>query len=671
MPARSRITKWLLLTIVLALTGGGLLAGLTAHAEGEKEAIARIRASLARGETPSPTGTPAEKGMIAELADRAVGGILAAFNTLLMGVLWIYTSMVGIVLFFLGNVLDYILHVAKFADNEWVKDGWKITRDTLNVVFILSLLAIAFATIAGIEGYGMKQLLPRLIVAALLVNFSLAIGGAFINFSNIAMRTLAGSTATPGSTLSIRLANVTVIKDFFSLDPNITWDKLLPVGPSTPAVVPTSPVKTPNDLKTNQQLQYTLGALIAAIMLTIVTIAIGAVALMLVIRIVALYVLLILSPVGFVFSILPQTAGYARQWWDALIKYVLYGPVVVFFLTLATRIGTPEGSRNPSFRTLSGQLGIEPTSDVAAFFLNNRFFGAMLEATFVVLFIVIALLAAQQMGVAGAAIGTAAARRWIPAATGGPALWTRTGKPFLEARAEAQKAITKERRAGFFGGLGARTAAPFSRRFAERQQLREVEESYKDMKARGVGKDETLRQLERGNVTQRAAAARYGVEKEYFDEPEQFERAKAAARGGDKEAVEKAYQKSRPVYATSGQPASAVKEALETGIGALSVKIGLRANAPAARRAFGRVKDEDLPKAKGEVKIAIEAATEAVRAGAPAERPIDLSVNKMRAIAERVPEAQQALDDYITALRATPAWNDATERQLRQRGIIT
>lgn len=370
-------------------------------------------------------------GIFNETLDVFGGGLLALINAPLMAVLWLVTNILALILTFFGNALDYVLEITKFAGNEWVLRGWRTTRDSLNFVFILALLAIAFATIAGIEGYGMKKLLPRLIVAALLVNFSLAIGGAFVNVSKVLMKTLAGRRDA-GTYLSTRLANVTVVHHFFTYNPAVVWQGVEP------------PVRTLADLRTRRQLEYAIKAVLATIMLAIVTVTIGAVALMLVIRVVMLFVLLILSPVGYVFAILPQTAGYAKRWWDTFIKYVLFGPVVIFFLAIATTIGTRGGQgAQVGFRTLSEQLGIQPGNAVARFFLDQPLFGSMFEAVFVVIFIIIGLLVAQQAGVMGASIGTWAA---------GFARSALAASPLIAGRA-AGYGVRETARAGL-GGLG-------------------------------------------------------------------------------------------------------------------------------------------------------------------------------------------------------------------------
>lgn len=480
-----------------------------------------------------------------ELANRITGGILIALNEILMGLSTVYTTMVRVVLFFLGNTLDYIIGVSKFAENEWVQRGWRTVRDTLNIFFILALLVISFTTIAGTEGYGMKQLLPRLIIGALLVNFSLAIGGAFVSASRIAMQTFAGGQQA-GTSLSLKLANVAVVSDFYTFKPEFAWENLVPRQPTT------------EEVKGTAQIKYTVGLILANIMLTIITVAIGAVALMLVVRVVILYVLLILSPVGFVFSILPRTAGYAQQWWDTFIKYVLFGPVVVFFLRLTADIGTTEQGGKAQFRTLSEQLGITPGGDpVSSFFLDNPVFGSMLEAIFVVLFIIISLLVAQQMSVLGASIGKAAAQRWVPGtayAFGRAGREVGKGAAYGVLKAGESKGFVGEALRGIGRPLGAASrvvATPYQ--YGRRIVAGETVDQQIDQQKKSVssmGETGILALARSGNM----GAMQLAMDRDYGLSEKDFQRALGVAPVGSefRANVQKGYEKKAPVTSVLG-----------------------------------------------------------------------------------------------------------------------
>ena len=86
-----------------------------------------------------------------------------------------------------AQIIDYILSPTNFSFTNAiiVQTGWHITRDLANMFFILILLIIAFATVLRIQSYAIQQLWWKVLVAALLINFSLVIAGFVVDFSQI------------------------------------------------------------------------------------------------------------------------------------------------------------------------------------------------------------------------------------------------------------------------------------------------------------------------------------------------------------------------------------------------------------------------------------------------------------------------------------------------------
>lgn len=68
-----------------------------------------------------------------------------------------------------------------------VRSAWGIVRDVANVAFVIVLLLVIFSQVTGIgiDNYGIKRILPRLIVTAVLVNVSFLICQVFVDISNI------------------------------------------------------------------------------------------------------------------------------------------------------------------------------------------------------------------------------------------------------------------------------------------------------------------------------------------------------------------------------------------------------------------------------------------------------------------------------------------------------
>jgi len=77
--------------------------------------------------------------------------------------------------------------VGGITTNEFVMEGWGMVRDFSNLFFILIVVAIGIATALRIKQYEVKKTLPRLIIVAVLINFSPVICGVIIDVSNILM----------------------------------------------------------------------------------------------------------------------------------------------------------------------------------------------------------------------------------------------------------------------------------------------------------------------------------------------------------------------------------------------------------------------------------------------------------------------------------------------------
>ncbi len=84
--------------------------------------------------------------------------------------------------FFLGYSLDDSSYRAEFAVR-----GWQIVRDFSNIFFIIILVYTGLSTVVGGKA-NMKQVVPALILNALLINFSLFATRVIIDISNVVAR---------------------------------------------------------------------------------------------------------------------------------------------------------------------------------------------------------------------------------------------------------------------------------------------------------------------------------------------------------------------------------------------------------------------------------------------------------------------------------------------------
>lgn len=234
-------------------------------------------------------------GTVKNLIDLTVG-FMAEMTTAALG--WLTSKIVAMIIGF-ANYSD-------FVNNEQVKDGWTVVRDICNMFFILILLFIAFAVILRMESYSIKKSLPKLLLMAVLINFSRTICGILIDFSQIVMLTFIGPiTEGQGN-----FHNVLRINTFLNSVASAKYENM--------------------DL-TNTVIYY----VIAVIFMLIVTVVLLAVLIAFVMRIVMFWIYIVLSPLAFLLAAFPGGQRYAGQYWGEFTKYLLNGPVLAFFLWLS------------------------------------------------------------------------------------------------------------------------------------------------------------------------------------------------------------------------------------------------------------------------------------------------------------------------------------------------
>jgi len=241
---------------------------------------------------------------------------------------------------------------------------WKIVRDFLNIAFILVLLFSAFATIFQVEKYSYKKILLNLVLMALLVNFSFPIARFIIDVSNVLMYTLISMLFVDGQNGATKAMGMMA-------------DKAMLSGILSPSGGTAS----------------TIAALLAAIIFGFIfAITMLAVAIMLVIRIIALAILIMFSPIAFVASILPSTSNYANDWWNQLFKYAFFGPIMIFMLYIALTVMTEFSKLETSnFNIIAGSQSEDA-----------NFIGKIAYLAIPIVILWIGMGTAQKMSIAGA-----------------------------------------------------------------------------------------------------------------------------------------------------------------------------------------------------------------------------------------------------------------------------
>lgn len=282
-----------------------------------------------------------------------------------------------------GKLFNWVYHGAPdITGDPVVIAGWGITRDVLNMFFVISLLVIAFATILRIEAYQYKALLPKLIYAAVLVNFSKTIASVFIDFSNVLMKTFLNfNEYTYSETFSMAL-----FQKMPSQIPGAAWGSW------------------ENETKLDVITNAIIALMATVVVVTMVMIALYLLSAVIIMRNVVLMILVILSPAAFVLNILPATQQYAKRWWDEFLKYVFYGPVAGFLVYLSAMVAY-NITRNSKGGLLQ-EVGVKgELRDVKSLLTTEGFY--QMAVMIAILYLAILMVQAISPMAAGAAMGLA------------------------------------------------------------------------------------------------------------------------------------------------------------------------------------------------------------------------------------------------------------------------
>ena len=188
--------------------------------------------------------------------------------------------------------------------------GWASCRDLGNMLIVLGLVIVGIATALRIQEYGAKKFLVKIILVALLINFSGLLCGIIIDASNLTMTGLLPQGTSDMSTKFVERMG--------TIETSIQC-----------AAIPGE--KLGLYVATDISFGFIYIA-IAICFLYLAFILIG--------RYAILGILFILSPLAFAFYAFPfpDTHKLWTRWWEHFIKWAFVGIGVCFFLNLASNM---------------------------------------------------------------------------------------------------------------------------------------------------------------------------------------------------------------------------------------------------------------------------------------------------------------------------------------------
>jgi len=256
--------------------------------------------------------------------------LLSLFISLIAMLLYIPAMAATFLLEIAGNLLGFVMSTVfnehLYMDAPFVQIAWGFCRDFANLFFILWLVIIALATIFDVRDYQAKRLLVRLIAVALLVNFSLVLCGFMIDIAQGTMGFLTqsvirinpGQNGEPGQTFSIA-EGLTLAFRQNKLSGVSFWDQVRGL--------------LGGDIEAS--LRWCLQNVMILLFSAMGAYAFVLMSVMLLIRVVALWVLLILAPLAWIFGIMPFAKKAFSEWMRNFWSWCFYGVVMAFFLYLA------------------------------------------------------------------------------------------------------------------------------------------------------------------------------------------------------------------------------------------------------------------------------------------------------------------------------------------------
>ena len=255
------------------------------------------------------------------------------------------------------RVHESILTGLSSSSNSPMYQAWSFFRNVANIMFVIAMLFVIFSQITGfgIDNYGIKKILPKLIVTAIIVNFSYIICGIFVDLSNIIgegikniLESVAGSTTTATEKLGDNVVGVI----------NTLIGALAAVGAAagglTIAGAAISNAVVSGSLLTVifPILAFVGSALMAGFFAM----------LMLGLRQALIIIMIVISPVAFVLYAIPNTNGLFKKWFQLFKTLLMLFPVFCFMVGGGFLVSNIiiKGSKDFFMTIIGGLISIAP-----------------------------------------------------------------------------------------------------------------------------------------------------------------------------------------------------------------------------------------------------------------------------------------------------------------------
>ncbi len=351
-------------------------------------------------------------GQPTQILSNPVSG--SVFGDIMAWIAKLFAWLLGVAAITLDNAVYYtVVTMGNYIHNlSAVGVAWRILRDIGNIVLIFGFLAIGVTTILNVNWYGGgTKMLPKLLLAAVFLNFSLFITEAVIDAGNL--------FATEFYT-QINGGNPATPTGYFGADQiareGISNKIMANLGLQT--IYGDAVTNNPDALTASNS--WLIGFM-AILLFMVAAFVMFSLAFILIARFVVLVFLIIVAPIGFAGWAVPKLSNVANLWWGQLFEQTITAPVLLLLLYVALAIIT-----DANFLTgfcVSGTSGSVCGPDSWLGFFNQgnlaNFAGLLLTFLVAMGLLLVVVVIAKKMS----AFGAGWAMKWGGAASFGLTAW--------------------------------------------------------------------------------------------------------------------------------------------------------------------------------------------------------------------------------------------------------
>ncbi len=276
-----------------------------------------------------------------------IAGCTAALTYYLMfkPAFWVMSWMS---IFFNFTLLELVVSMGYLVNNYMpgVMTAWTVLRDLANVFLVFLTIYVGIATILGISGYGYKQLLWRIVLAALFVNFSSTFTKLIIDISNMAaIQTYSmfidstrertnGHTSLSTECLNNRTENVSGIQNTDACLNSGIAGALWSAMKITSTFNITDMMESAGETGSNIQWNMAFTAVMASVLFIVMAFLFAGAGFLLITRFVLLILMLIVSPIALV-AWLTKVSNAGSKWWHMLLNQAMFAPLLLLMWWIA------------------------------------------------------------------------------------------------------------------------------------------------------------------------------------------------------------------------------------------------------------------------------------------------------------------------------------------------